>query len=615
VSSPIEHYALIGDCRTAALVGRDGSIDWLCWPRFDSDACFAALLGTPSNGRWLIRPAADPVSISRRYRKNTLVLETSFTTADGRATLIDFMVPHQQGSDLVRVVRGDEGEVALRMELILRFGYGASIPWVTRGKDGAVRAIAGPDMTVLRTPAALRGEDFKTVAMFTVTPGTVVPFVLSYGPSHLPEPSAIDALQALDSCESFWRDWSARATVSPPYDEAVMRSLITLKGLTYAPSGGIVAAPTASLPENIGGMRNWDYRYCWIRDSTFTLLALMDAGFYEEAAAWRDWLLRAAAGAPAEMQIMYSLMGGRRLTEWEADWLPGYLDSRPVRFGNAAHRQFQLDVYGELMDSFAQARAGGLAATESGWALQLELVRHVVRKWREPDYGIWETRGPPRHFTFSKVMAWVTLDRAIGAVERHGLPGDAVEWRGIRDAIHDEICARGFDAGANTFHAAYDSATLDASLLLLAQVGFLDGADPRFAGTVAAIERELLVDGFVMRYDTGREPDGLQPGEGAFLACSFWLADAYLTLGRRDEARALFERLVALANDVGLLAEEFDIGRQRMVGNFPQAFSHVALINTAFNLSQAAHPSEQRAGKGDVRPRDDGPRRKSQGRA
>ena len=597
MSAPIESYAFVGDCRTAALVGSSGSIDWLCWPRFDSDACFAALLGTPANGRWLIHPSDEPVAVSRRYRKDTLILETTFSTETGKATLIDFMVPHGEGSHLVRLLRGDEGEVTLSMELVLRFGYGASVPWVTRGKDGALRAVAGPDMTVLRTPVALRGEDFSTSAVFSVTPAAVVPFVLSYGPSHLPEPPAIDAIRALDSCESFWRDWSARATVVPPYDRPVMRSLITLKGLTYAPSGGIVAAPTASLPEKIGGARNWDYRYCWIRDSTFTLLALMDAGFYEEAAAWRDWLLRAAAGAPANMQIMYGLMGERRLTEWEADWLPGYLDSRPVRIGNAAHRQFQLDVYGELMDSFDQARAGGLAATESGWALQVELVRHVTRKWREPDYGIWEMRGPPRHFTFSKVMAWVTLDRAIRAVERHGLPGDVAEWRRIRTAIHDEVCLRGFDARANTFRAAYDSTTVDASLLLLAQVGFLDGTDPRFVGTVSAVERELLVDGFVMRYDTGREPDGLQPGEGAFLACSFWLADAYITLGRRAEAQALFERLLALANDVGLLAEEFDVVRRRQVGNFPQAFSHVALINTAFNLSQAAHPSEQRAGK------------------
>lgn len=609
MNSPIEHYALIGDCRTAALVGRDGSIDWLCWPRFDSDACFAALLGTPSNGRWLIRPTDDPFRITRRYRDDTLILETTFATGAGKATLVDFMIPHGQGSELVRLVRGDEGEVALCMELVLRFGYGATIPWVSRGNGGALRAIAGPDMTVLRTPVVLWGEDFTTSAMFSVKQGMVVPFVLSYGPSHFPEPPPIDALQALQSCEAFWRDWSTKARLSPPYQKAAMRSLITLKALTYAPSGGIVAAPTASLPESIGGARNWDYRYCWIRDSTFTLLALMDAGVYEEAAAWRDWLQRAVAGAPSNMQIMYGLRGERRLTEWQADWLPGYLDSRPVRFGNAAHRQFQLDVYGELMDSFEKARDGGLAATESGWAIQLALVRHVAQRWREPDYGIWETRGPPRHFTFSKVMAWVTFDRAIQAVEQHGLPGDVAEWRRIRAEIHSEICERAFDEEANTFRAAYDAQTLDASLLLLAQVGFLETDDPRFAGTVSAIERELLVDGFVMRYDTGREPDGLQPGEGAFLACSFWLADAYIGLGRRTEAEALFERLLGLANDVGLLAEEYDVGRRLLVGNFPQAFSHVALINTAFNLTKAEHPAEQRAGKEGVRPKDGGSRR------
>jgi len=602
----IEDYAMVGDCRAAGLVGRNGSIDWLCWPRFDSDSCFAALLGTDANGRWLICPADDPTEVSRRYRRDTLILETTFTTETGRATLIDFMMPSAQGSELIRIVRGEAGEVAMCMELVLRFGYGAAIPWVSRGPDGALRAVAGPDMTVLRTPVSLCGRDFKTCATFTVKPEEIVPFVLSYGPSHLPEPPPTDPMKALQSCESFWRDWSARATVPPPYQDAIMRSLITLKALTYAPSGGIVAAPTASLPENVGGARNWDYRYCWIRDSTFTLLALMDAGLFDEAADWREWLHRAVAGAPANMQIMYGLRGERRLTEWEADWLPGYLDSKPVRFGNAAHRQFQLDVYGELMDSFERARDGGLAATESGWALQLELVRHVIEKWHEPDYGIWETRGPPRHFTYSKVMAWVTLDRAIQAVEHHGLPGDVEEWRRIRAEIHAEICARGYDARANTFRAAFGSSTLDASLLLLAQVGFIDGADPRFAGTVAAIERDLLVDGFVMRYDTEREPDGLHPGEGAFLACSFWLADAYLTLGRRADARALFERLLAMANDVGLLAEEYDLGRHCLVGNFPQAFSHVALINTAFNLTQQeAHPSEQRAGKEGVRPHAD----------
>ncbi len=595
MTQPIENYALIGDCRTAALVGLDGSIDWLCWPRFDSDACFAALLGDRDNGRWSIAPCHDDARASRRYRDGTLVLETCFATDTGRATVIDFMVPHGHGSELVRVVQGDDGELEMDMELVLRFGYGATIPWVSRITGGALRAVAGPDMTVLRTPVAVHGEGFRTCARFRVRGGETIPFVLSYAPSHLAVPAPIDATEALRACESFWRDWTASADLSGPYRQAVQRSLLTLKALTYAPSGGIVAAPTTSLPERVGGMRNWDYRYCWIRDSTFTLLALMDAGVFEEAAAWRDWLLRAVAGAPANMQIMYGLMGERRLTEWEADWLPGYAKSRPVRIGNAAYRQFQLDVYGELMDTFEQARKAGLAATDSGWALQRALVDHVGKRWRDPDYGIWETRGPKRHFTFSKVMAWVTLDRAIQAVELHGLPGPVKKWQRMRAAIHDDVCARAFDQGANAFCAAYDGTTLDASLLLLAQVGFLKPDDPRFLGTVKAIEQRLMVDGFVLRYDTEREPDGLEPGEGVFLACSFWLADAYLSLGRRAEAEALFDRLVALSNDVGLLAEEYEPALGRQVGNFPQAFSHVALINTAFNLTRSARPAEQRA--------------------
>lgn len=591
----IEDYALIGDCRTAALVGRDGSIDWLCWPRFDSDACFAALLGDASHGRWLISPRDDEARCSRHYREGTLVLETAFAASSGHVTVIDFMVPHGRGSELVRLVRGDSGAVTMTMELVLRFGYGATIPWVSRMSGGGLRAVAGPDMTVLRTPVTLHGEDLRTRATFTVRAGETVPFVLTYGPSHLPAPPSIDPEEALRACETFWRDWLAKADVSGPYREIVARSLMTLKALTYAPSGGIVAAPTASLPEQLGGERNWDYRYCWIRDSTLTLLALMDAGVYEEARAWRDWLQRAVAGAPSDMQIMYGLLGERRLTEWEANWLSGYAGSRPVRFGNDAYRQFQLDVYGELMDTFEQARKVGLTATESGWDLQLALVKHVGARWRDPDFGIWESRGQPRHFTFSKVMAWVAFDRAIQGVELHGLEGPVEEWRAIRAAIHDDICTLGFDRDANTFRAAYDTTTLDASLLLLAQVGFVEPDDPRFVGTVKAIERRLLVDGLVLRYDTEREPDGLEPGEGVFLACSFWLADAYLSLGRRGEAEALFERLLGLCNDVGLLAEEYDPPLRRHTGNFPQAFSHVALINTAFNLTRTERPNEQRA--------------------
>jgi len=594
-NAPLESYGLIGDCQTAALVGRDGSIDWLCWPRFDSDACFAALLGTSDHGRWLVAPTAQVAEVSRRYRPKTLVLETTFETPTGIATLIDFMLPRDRTSDLVRLVRGDHGTVEMSMELILRFGYGASVPWVSRLDDGTLRAIAGPDMVLLRSTVRLRGENFRTRATFQVAAGDSVPFVLSYAPSHLPVPEPVDPHAALRDCEEFWSNWIASTNVEGPYAEAIGRSLLTLKALTYVPSGGIVAAPTTSLPELVGGQRNWDYRFCWIRDATLTLLALMDAGVYDEARAWRDWLQRAVAGSPADMQIMYGLMGEKRLTEWEVDWLPGYLGSRPVRVGNAAHHQFQLDVYGELMDTFQQARNGGLAATETGWSLQRELVEHVGREWTRPDYGIWESRGPPRHFTYSKVMAWVVFDRAINAVEQHGLPGKGEEWRDTRERIRADILAHGFDATRNTFRAAFGETTLDASLLLLAQVGFVDAKDPRFLGTVDAVERGLLIDGFVRRYDPRRASDGLDQDEGVFLACSFWLADAYASTGRQREARDLFDRLLALRNDLGLLAEEYDTSACRLVGNFPQAFSHVALINTAFNLTRITRPAEQRA--------------------
>lgn len=591
----IEDYGLIGDCQTAALVGRDGSIDWLCWPRFDSDACFAALLGTPGNGRWLIAPSDKPIEVSRRYRRDTLVLETTFRTESGTATLVDFMLPRGRTSDLIRLVRGDEGEVAMYMELVLRFGYGSTIPWVTRSDDGTLCCIAGPDMAVLRTPVPFRGENAKTVARFTITEGKTAPFVLSYGPSHLPVPEPVDAEAALEDCEKFWCDWTGATRTEGPYADAIRRSLITLKALTYAPSGGIVAAPTTSLPERAGGSRNWDYRFCWIRDSTLTLLALMNAGVYDEAMAWRNWLLRAVAGDPDDMQIMYGIMGERRLTEWEVEWLPGYLDSRPVRIGNAAYRQFQLDVYGELMDTLEQARKGGFAPTDSGWGLQVELLKHVSRQWAEPDLGIWEIRGPPRHFVYSKVMAWVCFDRAVKAVERYGLAGPIDEWRATRDKIHLQVCTHGFDGERNTFCSAYGETSLDASLLLLAQVGFVEAKDPRYIGTVEAIERELLVDGFVKRYNTVETDDGLTGGEGAFLACSFWLADAYVSLGRKEDAEKLFLRLLGIRNDLGLLAEEYDAEKGRLLGNFPQAFSHVGLINTAFNLTRFHRPAEQRA--------------------
>jgi GH15 family glucan-1,4-alpha-glucosidase len=595
MTARIESYGLIGDCQTAALVGEDGAVDWLCWPRFDSEACFARLLGGQSNGFWLISPTAAVRRTTRRYRTDTLILETRFETATGTVQLTDFMLPRGSTSDLVRIVTGLEGEVPMCMELVLRFGYGLIVPWVTRLKDGAMRAVAGPDMVLLRTPTPFRGEDYKTVAQFVLTPGKSVPFALSYGPSHLPEPGPIDPVKSLEQCEAFWFEWTSGIKATGPYAEAIKRSLITLKALTFLPSGGIVAAPTTSLPEHFGGERNWDYRICWLRDATLTLLALMNAGVYNEAAAWRDWLQRAVAGSPEEMQIMYGLMGERRLKEWIVDWLPGFADSRPVRVGNAAHEQFQLDVYGELMDAFEQARKGGLPSDDDIWELQKVLCDHVARVWSEPDSGIWEFRGPRQHFVFSKAMAWVTFDRAVQGVEAHGLNGPVEKWRELRDRIHAEVCDKGFDSERNAFRAAYGTRRLDASLLLLAQTGFVKPHDPRFIGTVEAIERELLVDGFVLRYDTRDTDDGLRPGEGAFLACSFWLADALASIGRRDDAEKLFTRLIAVRNDLGLLAEEYDPKAGRLQGNFPQAFSHVALVNTAFNLTSIDKPATQRA--------------------
>jgi GH15 family glucan-1,4-alpha-glucosidase len=591
----IEDYALIGDCETAALVGRDGSIDWLCWPRFDSDACFAALLGTPDHGRWLIAAKDATAQITRRYQPNTMILETRFESAEGAATLIDFMPGHQTGSSIVRLVIGERGRFTLRTELVIRFGYGATVPWMTKLDDGTRRAIAGPDMVLLRTTAPLRGEDFKTVGEFTVGPGETVPFTLTYTPSHLPAPATENPLDQLRATQHFWRDWTAKSRASGPWADTVNRSLITLKTLTYAPTGGMVAAPTTSLPENIGGSRNWDYRFCWLRDATLTLLALMNSGHLEEAQAWREWLLRAAAGKPSQLQIMYGIAGERRLTEWEVSWLPGYEKSSPVRIGNAAHTQLQLDMYGELMDALHHARQWGLAAGESGWTLQLEVLEHLEDVWPEMDEGIWEVRGGARHFTFSKIMAWVAFDRAIKSAEAFNLEGPLDRWRQQCRKIHDEVCRRGFDAELGSFVRSYGSKELDASLLLLPTVGFLPPADPRVRGTVEAIERKLLVDGLVMRYDTTESEDGLSSGEGVFLACSFWLVDAYVLLDRPADARRLFERLLTLCNDVGLLSEEYDPGTGRLLGNFPQALSHIALINSAFNLSEAAKPAMQRS--------------------
>jgi GH15 family glucan-1,4-alpha-glucosidase len=594
VTLRIEDYALIGNCETAALVGRNGSIDWLCLPRFDSDTCFAALLGAPENGRWIIAPD-NAAEISRRYRNRTLILETTFTTREGSAALIDFMLPNGGVPEMVRIVVGLEGHVKFRTELVVRFDYGTTIPWVSRLEDNTLRAVAGPQMLVLRTPVTLRGEDMRTVGEFTVRPGERVPFVLTNALSHLSPPEQCDPFVALEETEQFWLGWSSRCKEAGRWSDDVLRSLITLKALTFAPTGGIVAAPTTSLPEEIGGNRNWDYRYCWVRDATLTLLALMGAGYYEEALAWRDWLVRAVAGSPPQLQIMYGVAGERRLWEWEVPWLAGYEQSKPVRVGNAAHGQLQLDVYGELMDALYQARRGGLPESEPTWAVEEAILEHLASIWREPDYGIWEVRGEPRHFTYSKMMAWVAFDRGIRSIQEFGSKGPIDEWIRVRGEIHDDVCRNGFDQRRGCFVQAYGSSELDASLLLLPAIGFLPPEDPRVRATVEAIEQKLLVNGLVRRYDTGRVDDGLPAGEGAFLACSFWLADAYVLLGRTKEAEQLFERLLRLRNDVGLLAEEYDHDRGRLVGNFPQAFSHISLIGTAHNLTHAEKPVEQRA--------------------
>jgi GH15 family glucan-1,4-alpha-glucosidase len=594
----IEDYALIGDCHSAALVGRDGSIDWLCWPRFDSPACFAALLGEPRHGRWKISPAEQILSTRRRYRGDTLILETEFETAAGAVTLVDFMPVQGRQCDLVRLVIGRRGRVAMDLELILRFDYGASVPWVSRLPDGTgLRAVAGPDMTVLRTQVPLEGKDLTTVAHFTVGEGETAAFVLAHGPSHLAPPPGIDAMAALRDTEAFWKKWSDRCNVGGEWAEPVRRSLITLKALTYAPTGGIVAAPTTSLPERLGGVRNWDYRFCWLRDATLTLLALMNAGYYEEAESWSEWLLRAIAGLPEQVQIMYGIAGERRLPEWQIEWLPGYEGAAPVRVGNAAANQLQLDTYGEVMDVLYQGRKGGLGSSDAAWGLQSALLGHLAKIWRSMDEGIWEVRGPRRHFTHSKVMAWVAVDRAVKLVEQFGVKGPLGEWRELRQRIHDDVCRNGFNAARGCFVQSYGSQELDASLLLIPITGFLPSNDSRVEATVKAIEKELLVDGFVLRYRTRESIDGLPPGEGVFLACSFWFADNLLLQGRPEEARALFERLLALRNDVGLLAEEYDPVSKRFLGNFPQAFSHVALINTAMNLGEKTKPVEQRAEK------------------
>ena len=591
----IEDYALIGDCRTAALVGRDGSIDWLCWPRFDSAACFAALLGTPGNGRWLIAPKDPPSTTRRRYRPGTLVLETEFETATGSAAIVDFMPP-ADGADLVRIVEGRSGRAVFHTEFVGRFDYGASVPWVSRFDDGAIDAVAGPERLVLRTPVELRGEDLTTVGEFAVEAGQSVPFVLSYGPSFEPPPPAIDPFDALTHAEAFWREWSDRCPEVGPWTPAVKRSLITLKALTYAPTGGIVAAPTTSLPERLGGVRNWDYRYCWLRDATFTLMAFMHLGYYEEAKAWGDWLIRAVAGSPDQIQILYGVGGEKWLPELTVPWLAGYENSAPVRVGNGASQQLQLDVFGELADAMLQTLKAGMAPSARRQALRPLVLNHLASVWRQPDEGIWEVRGGPQHFVHSKVMAWVAFDRAANALEAQAYHESGRRWRDIADEIHVEVCERGFDSELMSFVQAYGSKELDASLLLLPLVGFLPPDDERIRGTLRAIEDRLLIQGeFVLRYESEHGADGLPAGEGAFLTCSFWLVDNYVLQGRHDEARKLFECLLARCNDVGLLAEEIDPSSGRMLGNFPQAYSHVGLINCALSLSRQKGPSEKRA--------------------
>jgi GH15 family glucan-1,4-alpha-glucosidase len=590
----IEDYAVIGNCRSMALVGRDGSIDWLCLPRFDSAACFAALLGGPEHGRWLVAPRDAKAKITRAYRDNTLILETTFETEDGAVVVIDFMNRRDGISDLVRIVRGLRGTVAMRTELIVRYEYGSVVPWVKKEEDGRLQLTAGPDRMLLDTKAGLRGENMKTVGEFDVSEGEEVSFALNWSLSYTPAPPSPDPAELLSQTERFWTEWVGAMKPVGRWSPIVTRSLLTLKALQDMDTGGIVAGGTTSLPELIGGARNWDYRFCWLRDATLTLFALMGGGALDEAKSWRDWLIRAVAGNPDDIQIMYGVAGERRLTEYEVPWLPGYENSTPVRIGNAAAGQVQLDVYGEVIAALYIARKSGLQPDEADWALEVALVQHLEKIWEQPDDGIWEVRGGRRHFVHSKVMAWLAFDCAIKSAEEFDLEAPLERWRTVRDSIHAQVCERGFDEAGNTFVQAYGSKALDAALLIIPKVRFLPPSDPRVKGTLAAIEKELFRDGFVLRYDTGVTEDGLPPGEGAFLACSFWLVDNYVLQERYDEAHALFERLLSLRNDVGLLAEEYDPRSGRMLGNFPQAFSHLSLINSARNLTTAVggiHPA------------------------
>jgi GH15 family glucan-1,4-alpha-glucosidase len=593
----IEDYALLGDLQTASLVGRTGSVDWLTFPRFDSSTCFASLLGGREHGRWLIAPIGGGPAIDRRYRKDTLILESEWQVDGGRVRVIDFMPPRQTKPDIVRIVEGLEGTVRMRTELVIRFDYGSVIPWVMRIDSHSLLALGGPDGLLLRTPIELHPDDKTHVADFTVRAGERVPFVLTWFPSHEELPETVDAERALDETESYWHDWLNACKYGGAYTDAVHTSLIVLKALTYQPTGGIVAAPTTSLPERIGGGRNWDYRYCWLRDATFTLYALLNAGFRDEAAAWRDWLLRAVAGDPANAQIMYGLGGQRRIPEYELDWLPGYAGSKPVRVGNAAAEQFQLDVYGEVMDVLHQARLLDIGPDHHAWSLQQLLLEFLEGAWDQPDEGIWEVRGGRRHFTHSKVLAWVAFDRGVQTVERLGMEGPVERWRQLCAEIHEEVCREGFNAELNSFTQSYGSKELDASTLLIPLVGFLPPDDPRVVGTIEVVQRDLMRDGFVERYKTYEQNavDGLTGREGVFLPCSFWLVDALLMLERDDEAKALFEKLLGISNDLGLLAEEYDPSAKRQLGNFPQAFTHVGLVNSAFNLSHHDGPMHQRS--------------------
>jgi len=587
-ASRIEDYAFVSDTQSGALISRSGCVDWLCLPRFDSGACFAALLGEKENGSWTLTPEGKVTKCERRYRGDTLILETDVHTSDGSVRFIDFMPPRGTNPDIVRIIDGLDGKVTIRMELIIRFDYGSVVPWVRR-RYGGLEAIAGPDALILHTPVETRGEDLKTVAEFTVAKGDRVPFVLTWFASHEPPPREVDPEHALQDTESFWNDWSKRCTHRGPWRDAVMRSLLTLKGLTYAPTGGIVAALTTSLPEEIGGVRNWDYRFCWLRDATFTLFSLLGAGYHEEAKAWREWLLRAIAGSASQLQIMYGVRGERRLIEHELSWLSGYEGSRPVREGNAASNQFQLDVYGEVVDAMYHAQRAGLETSEADWRMQVALLNFLETKWSDPDEGIWEIRGEPQQFTHSKVMAWVAFDRAVKLVENFSCAGnDHLErWKKLRDKIHREVCAKGYHPKKKAFTQAYGSEAMDASALMIPLVGFLPATDERVRNTIEAVERDLLRDGFVLRYrPTECEIDGLPGGEGVFLPCSFWLADCLHLIDRKKDARLLFERLLDLRNDLGLLSEEYDPKNKRQLGNFPQAFTHVGLVNTAQVLSE-----------------------------